>query len=123
MSLPLTSDRLAAIYEALRAFPPFSRWNLPHADSVEFHVTRHRDRFADWSRYTRGPKKGTHIIRVSSSRHDHFEGLVMTVAHEMIHAAQAIAGTATNAEHNSDFLRRAVFICRRFGWDRVAFNG
>ena len=42
MALRLTPEILEGAYEFLRATPPFRGWRLPHADEVEFVVSRHR---------------------------------------------------------------------------------
>lgn len=114
MSLPLSAQRLAAIYECLRAFPPFNRWALPPASDVKFVVTRHVDQFGD--HFT---LRDTHHVRVSSAKSGHFETVVITVAHEMVHMRQARIGIKVN--HGNFFKRQARSICRRFGWDEKAF--
>ena len=111
----LTPDILAATWDFLRSLPPFARWKLPEADAVEFHVVR-VSHFADHTTY-RGPEPLRHIVRVSEDRVEHATTLVKTMAHEMIHAAQAAANTATRAEHNADFHRRALLVGRTLGFD------
>lgn len=117
MSLPLTPQRLAATYECLRAFPPFSRWGLPEAEAVKFKVSRHHDRFAHYTRI-----KARHHIVVSARFNGHFNTLASTMAHEMIHLKQGVAKTETHgAQHNAEFHRLANQVCRKFGWDPKSF--
>ena len=110
---------MAAAYEYLRTTPPFAAWNLPHADEVEFGVTKHRDRDGDHCVYRRTKE---HIIRASINSVKTTDSLMQTVAHELIHARQEIAGTARRGTHNREFHRLAKLVCRYHGWDAVAFS-
>jgi len=116
MSLHLTPERVAAVYECLREFPPFSGWRLPRVSEIEFGVTQHYDRHAeadivrDWRR-----------LRVSENRNGHFSTLAQSVAHEMVHIALHAAGVPGWETHGDAFQRRAEAVCRRFGWDVKVF--
>jgi hypothetical protein len=118
MTLPLTPQRLAATYECLRVFPPFNRLKLP--DDVKLIVSQHRDRFGQYTSDLRGEK---HYISISAKKHGHFDSVVQTLAHEMIHLHQGVAKTYTRAQHNSEFHRIAKRACRLFGWDAKTFIG
>lgn len=112
MTLPLTPQMIAGAYEFLRLTPPFRGWNLPHADNVEFSVTAHRDREADWGRNA----DGSHVIRVSTRAVGSTDSLIQAVAHEMIHARWGFT-------HGAAFTRGAQRVCKYHGWDvkRFAF--
>lgn len=119
MSLPITPARLAAVYECLRAFPPYNRMKLPEASWIKFQVLRTRVFHGDYTRYI-----GTdeHILRVSATTHAQFGSLAATVGHEAIHLHQAVAKTETaNTQHNAEFKRLAARACRIFGWDLGQF--
>lgn len=118
MSLPLTPHVLAAAYEYLRATQPFSAWKLPHADEVEFGVTRHRDREAD-----HGMHKKEHCIRVSMAKVKTTDAVMQAVGHEMIHAYQdGIVRTGSRkVDHNKEFKRLAKRVCSTHGWDWEKF--
>ena len=116
--LPITRERLAAVYEMLRAWPPFSRWNLPHASEVRFHVIRSKATFGRW--WIEGDR---HHVEISEKLHGTMIGLVMTMAHEMIHMRQRIARTETKAEHNAEFHRIAKRVCAIHGFDYGPFMG
>lgn len=118
MSLRVDAARIAAVYEMWRAFPPFSRWNLPPSSEVAFHVLRTNQLDGDW--WYDGER---HHIRVSAVRHAHMVSLLDTVAHEMVHLHQHQSGTATNAVHNADFRRIAGRICKLYGFDEGKFLG
>lgn len=117
--LPITPERLAGVYEMLRAFPPYNRWQLPPAEEVKFHILKTTQLHADW-----GIAGGRHHIRVSKTKHGHLSSLVESMAHEMIHARQRIAKTETNgAEHNAEFHVLAKRVCKAFGFDYGQFLG
>jgi hypothetical protein len=121
LSLSLTVERVAALYEALRTFPPFNRLKLLPSGEVKLQVTRHRDREGHYTRYI-----GTdeHFIALSAAKLGHFDSVVKALAHEMIHLHQGVAKTETRgAHHNAEFRRIAARACRRFGWDLKTFIG
>lgn len=121
MSLPLTKERLIAVYDCMQEFPPFCRMKLPPSSDVTFQVSRSKDRFAH---YTRIPRTDRHFIVVSAVMHDHFDTLSQTVAHEMIHLYQAVAKTESSGTmHNAEFKRISVKVCKLFGWDVKVFVG
>ena len=118
MTLPLTPATLTAAYEFLRTTPPFKGWKLPHADEVEFHVTRHRDREADHEIV----RRMVHVIRVSVNKVKATDALMQAMAHEMIHAYQdGVARTGTHAVHNTEFKRLASRVCHVHGWKPEGF--
>lgn len=116
MTLPLTPHMLASCYEFLRTTPPYRGWRMPHADQVEFLVTRAKQ-------YV-GQHQATEPHRVFASSHwiGHTDTLVFYMGHEMIHVAQAVLKLETpNAVHNADFRRKAALACRYHGWDLRQF--
>ena len=115
MPLTLTHAIVEAAYEYLRATPPFRGWRLPHADEVEFGITRHRDRYADHTTYYR---TANHVIRVSAPNVKTTDMLMQTLAHEMIHERMELTKTASRkVDHNAEFKRLAGVVCRAHGWD------
>jgi len=48
MTLHLTPDMLAGVYEFLRTTEPFKAWKLPHADELGFAVVRDPNMYADF---------------------------------------------------------------------------
>lgn len=115
----VTRSTIADVYALLRNLTPqFKR--LPAPAEIEFHVTRHQDRYGDYSQW-QGTRGDRHIIRISAEKHAHLLTVMQTVAHEMVHLAQSIDGSETKAVHNADFRRRARAVCKLFGWDEKAF--
>jgi len=113
MSLTITPELLAAAYEYLRVSKPFCRWKLPHADEIQFHVIRAKDKHGDYS------KNIDHIIRVSESTIGHTDGLMKVLAHEIIHLHQCELGDSAN--HNPEFTKCAKSICKEHGWSLKDF--
>ncbi len=93
MGLPLSPDLIAGAYEFLRLTPPFRGWRLPHADDVEFVVSRHRTHVA----YHRGLRRKvrSHEIGISEVCVGHTDTLLRAMAHEMIHQYQQRARSET----------------------------
>lgn len=120
MTLPLTPHMLASAYEYLRTTPPFARWKLPHADEVEFSVTRHRDREGDHCTYK---YTDAHVIRASTYYIKTTDALMQVIAHEMLHALQHYRKTTPkNRGHNAEFKRLSARICAIHGWNRHLFT-
>lgn len=115
----LNPDRLAAIYECLRQFPPFHRYSLPSCDEVHFNLVHKNDRSGDYISFIRDPT--THLIRINPDWNGHFDSVAMTMAHEMIHLHQRVKRLESRTEHNADFKAKARRICTRFGWDFKRF--
>lgn len=104
---------IVAAYELLRTQRPFKGWKLPDGSDVEFLTIKGRHLYGDCDGET---------IRVSVSRHGHLQTLLATVAHEMIHLHQMRNKLETaNTEHNADFRKRAVRVCRIHGFDPKVF--
>jgi hypothetical protein len=120
MALRLTPDIIEGAYEFLRVTPPFKNWNLPHADDVEFVVSRHK-RYLGYHRGV-SHKIHSHEIGISEACVGHTNTLLRTMAHEMIHQYQQRARSETpNTEHNAEFKRFARIVCRHHGWDEREF--
>lgn len=113
--LHITPEIMVASYELLRVCPPFRRWKLPPADAVKFKVAL-TPMWHGWFRNEDPP-----LIVISARSIGSLDMVTRVMAHEMVHFAQAIAGTARGAEHNADFYRRAALVCKSFCWDRKAF--
>lgn len=119
MALRLTHENLPAAYEYLRACEPFCRWKLPHADELEFRVTRHGDRFGHF-RAEKGGKWPE--FSVSENMVTTTALLLETLGHEMIHLKEHVDGVKwRGGDHGPQFLRVARSVCRIHGFDLEAF--
>jgi hypothetical protein len=115
MSFPLRPEHLAIIYDMLRAMPPFKGWKLPESDSVVFKTPMRKDVSGEYNDTL------PHTITVSSARHSHFNSILLTLAHEMVHMADNVAGESCKSQHSAAFNKKAKKVCKLFGWDERNF--
>lgn len=116
MTQRLSPEMLAAGYDFLRQTKPFKGMRLPHSSKVKFKVVRDPAIQADFGMDGPGP-----IIRVSEAHHGFPDRVLPTTAHEMLHLYQALNGLETKAQHNADYRRRSITVCRLHGWDIKTF--
>ncbi len=119
MSSLVTVRRLRGLYALLLTFPPFDRWGLPKAESVKFETTASNEMWAVY--YSEG---GRHTISFSTTRLWSMQLLVSTMAHEMAHLKQELAGRLPHEEgkhHNAYFHKLAQRVCEKLGFDREDF--
>lgn len=120
MTISLHPEQVAAMYDCLRAFPPFNTMRLPPADEVEFQV-RSSPGYYGWHA-VKGVGGTRHVIAISSKNVGYLPTLALFLAHEMIHLYQAQNGTATReVQHNAEFRRIAAKACRQLGFDPKVF--
>ena len=118
MSTSLSPPILKGAYEFLRTTPPFSRWNLLPSESIIFVVGKTKAIMGDYHRY----EDGGHGITISDGVVGTTYSLITTMAHEMIHLAQYVAGTASpNVQHNADFYKRLRQVAKNHGFDSKWF--
>lgn len=117
--MKLTLKRLRAIYDCLRALPPFCDWSLPPAAGIKFKVAKTRE----WrGLYWRAPYTKTHEISISAARHHHLASVFCTMAHEMVHLYQDISRTDRfDVMHNREFYRLASVVSSELGFDPKEF--
>lgn len=82
---------------------------------VKFRASNRRDIMAEYVSAPGYPQE--HEITMSTYKIGHFDTLSRTMAHEMIHMAQQIAGAHTRTQHNADFVRRVRLVTKHNGWD------
>lgn len=103
------------MYDLVRSIPPFSKWNLPDSEDIEFHVSGFRNKNGDYS-------ADPHIIRISCHSTDHIGKALEIMAHEVLHLAQHLRKLDTpNTQHNSDFRETWAKIAKVYGWDAKAY--
>ena len=116
----VTPQRVESIYDTLRLLPPFNRFKLPAGENVEIIISRHRDREGHHRCYK---YTGEHIIAISAPNVRNHTHLIEIIAHEMVHAIQAIEKSETKTEHNLRFQYLPKRVCKSFGWYYEAFIG
>lgn len=120
MSFPITPTLVASMYSMLRECPPFAGWHLPEADAVEFKTAARKDIYGEHIEKTPPTRGARHTVTISVENNGHLDTILRSLAHEMIHVAQAVAKTANKNQHNADFHRRCRQVGRVTGWDPKA---
>lgn len=112
---------LAAAYEYLRTTPPFCGWKLPHADEVEFSVTKHRDHEGGHTTYC---NTNEHIIYVSNYHIKNTPDLMECIGHEMVHMRQDLTKTGAKRrnKHNAAFNKLNARFCKIHGLETEVFK-
>lgn len=106
-------------YELLRMTLPFRRWNLPHADSLEFRVTHCKDRHGH---FNSKDGVGWPDITISSYHTKTLAKLTETMAHEMCHIREwQVLRRHWRGTHGAGFKKLAALVCRRHGFDPDQF--
>jgi len=122
MTLPLSEEILEACYEFLRITKPFSSWNLPNGEDINFKVGR---RPTEAARYVWDPNTKKHYIIISTRGVGHTQSLMRAMAHEMIHLHLRIRGWESKKQcpsvHNAAFRKFAIRVCKYHGFDPKAF--
>lgn len=121
MAIHITPELVELSYERLRASPPFKKWNLPHADDVEFHVTRDEQEFGALCYETDKRKGKRPRINVSCVLVRTLDKLDETLAHEMCHMRELNLGVRSNIAHGRAFNRLADKVCAIHGFRRGTF--
>ena len=115
--IPLTPERIAAVYECLRAFPIFDKWKLPQSHALGFHVSK--TNLIHGSVYE---QNAMIWMEVSTKGVSTLALLQTVVGHEMVHVKQKVDKLETpNTFHNADFMKRWRSVCSRYGWDQSLF--
>ena len=110
----VTPKRARAAYDFLRQFPPFCHWGLP--SQIAIRVGRSRTEFGSYDN-----PGNVHTITVSRELVQSFHGLLVLMAHEIVHLSQRIDRTDDNrTQHNREWVRKARRVCRALGWDYSA---
>jgi hypothetical protein len=111
---------LAAAYDFLRSAPPFSKWNLPEAEDIDFKVSR---RPSEFGRYQRVGDR--HTISMSAASIGQTATLMRYLAHECIHLHLELTGMESRSggpnTHNVAFRKLAAQVCKIHGFDPKAF--
>jgi|SRR6185437_9271003 len=120
MTLPLTTEMLAAAYDYLRSTPPFSGWNLPEPEDIDFRVSRRPGEFGRYQLIG-----GRHTISMSAASIGQTSTLMRYLAHECVHMHLEITGMESRSggpnTHNAAFRKFAAQVSKVHGFDPKAF--
>ena len=113
--MKLNPEVIRNAYASLCCVYPFTKWNLPVPEEIEFVVIHDPETMGTYM-YDEG-EKHEHTITISASRCGFLETVIKTIAHEMIHCSRS--GTVSDAwlKHDATFRRRAHQIGKELGFD------
>jgi len=106
----ITFQVIELVYETLRATSPFKSWGLPDAESVEFQMTRHRDRRGHCAH-----NGSEAVIAIVAAENETLMALFETLAHEMCHQQQDRTHPRS-AEHGVVFKRLSAKVRKHHPW-------
>jgi hypothetical protein len=89
---------------------PFKFWDLPNTAEINFIVNDEEDAYGSYVF-----DDDVHIITISRAKCSHFETILKTLAHEMIHMKRY--RTKSWDQHDAVFRRYAKSIADEFGFD------
>lgn len=107
--MKVTPEIAEAAYNLLKTMKPFSKWNLPDSDHVEFHINGFKGEMGAHLH-----KSDTHCIRLSQRHVDDFETLATTMGHELIHVRQFMDNKPR--DHGKLFTQYAKQVCEEMVW-------
>jgi nucleosome binding factor SPN SPT16 subunit len=107
-----TSKTLEAMYLMLCQMKPFNTWDLPNTALINFVVTSEEDSYGTYVF-----DDDIHIITISKAKCSHFETILKTLSHELIHLKRYKSKNWD--KHDKIFRKYAAQIADEFGWDRL----
>jgi uncharacterized protein YjaZ len=107
-----SAKTLEAMYLMLCQMKPFKTWTLPNTAEINFVVTDEEDAYGSYVF-----DNDMHIITISKAKCSHFETILKTLAHEMIHMKRF--KTINWDKHDAVFRKYATSIANEFGWDHL----
>ena len=105
-----TSKTLESMYLMLCQMKPFKYWNLPNTACINFVVTDEEDSYGTYVF-----DDDIHVITISKAKCSHFETILKTLAHEIIHMKRFRSKVWD--QHDATFRRFAKQVADEFGWD------
>lgn len=111
MSTWITDKTIKSMYSLLRSMPPFNKWNLPPAYKLKFRVIHDFDLLGEMDVHKL-------VMKIGTKHQEHFESVLTTVAHEMVHLSLYIDGCASFNQHRKPFRMKTAQIGDLYGFDR-----
>lgn len=107
----ITDQSIKAIYIMLRKLPPFNKWNLPTASKIKFKANHELPFLGEMH-------VKPYKMVIGSKHQEHFETIITTVAHEMIHLALYLEGVPSYNKHLRKFKEKSHEVGTLYGFDR-----
>jgi hypothetical protein len=105
-----TPKTLEAMYLMLCQLKPISSWDMPNTGLIDFVVTDEEDAYGTYCY-----DNDIHVITISKAKCSHFETILKTLAHEMIHMKRF--RSIHWDKHDAIFRRYAKQVADEFGFD------
>jgi hypothetical protein len=110
-----TPKTLQSMYEMVCNLKPFVRWPMPNTGEIQFVVTNDEDCYGSYV------FDNVHIITISKAKCAHFETILKTLCHELIHLK--IAGPTGDRkgwdQHDYKFKLYSKQVADEFGFDHL----
>ena len=106
----IKASDLANMYIMLKGLKPFNRWKLPPLEDIKFQVTDDVDALGTYVY-----DDNYHVITISRAKNGHFQTVIRTLAHEVIHLLRG--KTPKYALHDAYFLAKSRQVADEFGFD------
>lgn len=113
--MKLTPEILKNLYATLYCCYPFTKWNMPLPEEIEFEVTHDNDALGTYMHDTGGDYE--HTITISSARCGHLDTVIRTLAHECCHMSFHRQKGNKWLHHGAEFRRRCKIIAHELGFD------
>jgi len=97
----LTNENLKLLYKTFVRMAPFDALDMPEASEVKFKVIKDEDIYGLY-------EPEPHIICVSAGRCSHFDTIVKTLLHEMIHMYCFLEGENTYEMHSNRLFKKLI---------------
>ena len=111
MNTLLASENVKLLYKTLTKLPPFTHLSMPEAHKVNFVIIRDPSVYGLFE-----PEPLT--ISISSGRCGHFETIIKTLMHEMVHLHCYCNKEDNYEEHSNKLFKKIIKQCAKlYGFD------
>jgi hypothetical protein len=113
--MKLTPEVLRNLYATLCCCYPFTKWNMPLPEEIEFVVTPDPEVMGTYM-YDTG-EDYEHSITISSARCGHLYTTLTTIAHEAVHMSFHRQKGDKWLHHSNQFRTRCKMVAQELGFD------
>ena len=113
--MKITPEIVRNLYSALYCCHPFSNWNLPLPEEIDFQITHDPDVMGTYLLDT--GEDYEHTITISSARCGHLMTILTTLSHECVHMSFYRQKGDKWMSHGAEFRRRCRMVAEEFGFD------
>ena len=109
----LTPAILKNLYSAIYCMKPFSRWDMPLPEEINFVVDKGPETMGTYLYDDSG--KYEHTITISAKKCGHLSTVIRVLCHECVHMSRHKTHRWTH--HDKEFRRRTKVISDELGFD------